>query len=179
MCRLCAEGDTGPRYDLWHVLFECPATCETDEMVAVHKACKSLVVPTLCETIAAAVERNGEGMSDTCNAGVSHADILAADDVRAALVGYDQWLIYTLLLALPFPVKVVRPDAASPISLCPPKRKRRGVVPEQNLRGMPDALPQLPDAQYRLHETMGRLFGCTVLSSDALRPSADLRYGAS
>jgi hypothetical protein len=179
-CRLCADGDTGPRYDLWHVLFECSKTCAIDEMVAVREACKAFV-PTLCAAIEAAVERNGESMSDTRNAGVSHGDILgAADDVRAALVGYNwdcvpgQWLIYTLLLALPFPAKVVRPDTVSPVWLCPPKRKRHGAVPDRNLRGMPDDVPQLPDAQYSLPEAVGRLFDCTVLASDALRPSADL-----
>jgi hypothetical protein len=85
-----------------------------------------------------------------------------------------QWLIYTLLLALPFPAKVVRPDSASPGWLCPPKRKRHGVVPDRNLRGMPDDVPQLPDAQYSLPEAVGRLFDCTILSGDALRTPADM-----
>ena len=179
-CRLCAPESAGPRYDLWHVLFECPETSATGEMVAVREACKAFV-PTLCAALEAAVERNGESMSDTRNAGVSHGDILgAADDVRAALVGYNwdcvpgQWLIYTLLLALPFPAKVVRPDTVSPVWLCPPKRKRHGVVPDRNLRGMPDDVPQLPDAQYSLPEAVGRLFDCTVLSGDALRTPADM-----
>jgi len=103
----------------------------------------------ICEATAAAVERNGEGMSDTRNAGVSNADgPLTTCGLRwfamtgtASVAVPGQWLIYTLLLALPFPAKIFCPDDASPIWLSPPKRKRRGVVPERNLLGMPDALP--------------------------------------
>ena len=107
-CRLCAADGAGPRYDLWHVLFDCPETSATGEIVAVREACKAFV-PTLCAAIEDAVERNGESMSDTRNAGVSHGDILdAACTVRNLVAGYNwdcvpgQWLIYTLLLALPF-----------------------------------------------------------------------------
>jgi len=82
--------------------------------------------------------------------------------------------VYTLLLALPFPAKVVRPDAVSPIWQCPPKRKWRGAVRDRNLRGMPDNVPQLPDVQYSLPEAVGRLFDCTILSGDALRTLADM-----
>ena len=66
--------------------------------------------------------RNGESMSNTSKAGVSLSDILdIAADVRAAVPGYDwacvpgRWLIYTLLLALPFPEVAVRPDAEQPV----------------------------------------------------------------
>ena len=52
-------------------------------------------------------------------------------------------------------------------------RKRKGVVPERDLRGMPAAEPVLPDAQYSLLEAVGRLFDCTILSRDALRPLTD------
>jgi hypothetical protein len=38
---------------------------------------------------------------------------------------------------------------------------------------MPDAVPQLPDAQYSLPCAVGRLYDRTILSSDALRPLAD------
>ena len=54
-----------------------------------------------------------------------------------------------------------------------PKRKRKGVVPERDLRGMPAAIPELPGAQYSLPEAVGRLFDRTILSRDALRPLAD------
>ena len=179
-CRLCAADGAGPRYDLWHVLFDCPETSATGEIVAVREACKAFV-PTLCAAIEDAVERNGESMSDTRNAGVSHGDILdAASTVRNLVAGNDwdcvpgQWLIYTLLLALPFPAKVVRPDAVSPIWQCPPKRKWRGAARDRNLRGMPDGVPHLPDAQYSLPEAVGRLFDCTILSGDALRTLADM-----
>ena len=61
----------------------------------------------------------------------------------------------------------------SPVWLCPPKRKQHGVVPNRNLRGMPDD----SDAQYSLPEAVGRLFDCTVLASDA--PCARMQtYGA-
>jgi hypothetical protein len=177
-CHLCADA-AAPRYDFWHVLFDCAATCEAAGMAEVRESCQSFI-PQLCEFIDAAVARNGESMSNTSHAGVSHSAILdATADVRAALVGYDwdcvpgRWLIYTLLLALPFPAVAVRPDAENPVWLCPPKRKRKGVVPERDLRGMPAAVPVLPDAQYSLPEAVGRLFDRTILSRDALRPLAD------
>ncbi len=56
------------------------------------------------------------------HAGVSHDAIREAVQlVRDAVPGYDwscmpgRWLTYTLLLALPFPAKVVRPDAPQPV----------------------------------------------------------------
>jgi hypothetical protein len=40
-----------------------------------------------------------------------------------------RWLVYMLLLALPFPApKVVRPDADCPVCFCKPKRRVKGVV---------------------------------------------------
>ena len=178
-CHLCQDA-SAPRYDLWHVLFECAATRDAAGIMAVRKSCVDFL-PQLCEAIETAVMHNAESMSNTQNAGVSHGDILnAASRVRAELDGYDwnctpgRWLIYTLLLALPFPEVAVRPDAQRPVWLCPPKRKYRGVVPERNLRGMPAVVPVLPDAQYALPEALGRLFDRTVLSRDALRPLADV-----
>ena len=127
-----------------------------------------------------AVVKNGEGLSNTNNAGVSHRDTLdAVQNVRETLSGYEwdcepgRWLIYTLLLALPFPAVAVRPDPDNPIWLCPPKWKRKGVVPPRNLHGMPARMPMLPDVQYLLPEAVGRLFDSTILSNDALRPLAD------
>jgi hypothetical protein len=71
-----------------------------------------------------------------------------------------------LLLALPFPAKVVRPDADCPVWFCKPKRRVKGVVPGLDLTGMPAELPDLP-------ELVGRLFDIVILSGDALRPLAD------
>ena len=177
-CHLCSDA-AASRYDFWHVLFECAATSNSIGMAEVRDACKSFL-PQLCELIEAAVSRNAESMSNTINAGVSHSDILdAIAKVRLALAMYNwdcipgRWLIYTLLLALPFPAVAVRPDAANPVWLCPPKRKRRGVEPERDLNGMPAVVPVLPDEQYSLPEAVGRLFDSTVLSRDALRPLAD------
>ena len=103
--------------------------------------------------------------------------------MRRASQGYQwdcipgKWLIYTLLLALPFPAVAVRPDPVNPIWRCEltGKRRVRGVVPKLDLRGMPESLPLLPAAQYSLPEAVGRLYDCTILSSDhdALRPLAD------
>ena len=42
-----------------------------------------------------------------------------------------------------------------------------------NLHGMPVVVPELPAEQYVLPEALGRLYDCTVLSSDSLRPLAD------
>jgi hypothetical protein len=39
---------------------------------------------------------------------------------------------------------------------------------------MPECVPQLPPEQYALPLAIGRLYDCTILSSDALRPLADL-----
>ena len=38
---------------------------------------------------------------------------------------------------------------------------------------MPTAVPDLPPEQYALPEALGRLYDCTILSSDSLRPLAD------
>ena len=84
-----------------------------------------------------------------------------------------KWLIYTLLLALPFPAVAVRPDPVNPIWRCKPSRRVKGVVPRLDLRDMPAVVPVLPDAQFSLPEAVGRLYDCTILSSNALRPLAD------
>jgi hypothetical protein len=178
-CRLCVKGKAGPRYDLWHVLFECPVTCDIADIVAVREACKAFL-PKLCDAIDDAVARNAESMSNTQNAGVSHSDISkAVEAVRSAAIDYQwdcipgKWLIYTLLLALPFPAVAVRPDPVNPIWRCDPSRRVKGTVPRPDLHGMPTAIPVLPDAQFLLPEAVGRLYDCTILSSDALRPLAD------
>ena len=78
-----------------------------------------------------------------------------------ACVGYDlkcdpgRWLVCTLLLALPFSERVVRPDAVHPVWLCKPKRRVKGVQQERDLTGMPTAVPALPDEQYLLPELVG------------------------
>ena len=55
-------------------------------------------------------------MSDTRKAGVSHDDIIdAIANVCSGITGYlwdstpGRWLMYTLLLAMPFPAVAVRP----------------------------------------------------------------------
>ena len=120
-------------------------------------------------------------MSDTRAAGVSHEDIVAAvARVRDATRGYNwncipgQWLMYTLLLALPFPASVVRPDAQNPVWLCPPKRRVQGVQRDRDLSSMAVLpLPVLPDAEFSLPELVGKMYDCTILPGDALRPLAD------
>ena len=178
-CRLCDLSDGGPRYDLWHVLFDCPKTSTLASVVAVRDACQAFVLQ-LCDFVTVAVGCNGDSMSNTERSGVSHSDIYDAElRVRDAAPGYlwdcvpGRWLVYTLLLALPFSERVVRPNAPDPVWLCPPKRKRGGVVPERDLHGMPVVVPELPAEQYVLPEALGRLYDCTVLSSDSLRPLAD------
>jgi hypothetical protein len=149
-------------------------------MVAVREACKSFI-PTICDALDAAVERNAASMSNTRNAGISHDDISdAVCSVRAILMqGYEwdcvpgKWLIYTMLLALPFSAKFVCPDTEKPVWVRPPARRMKGVVPVPNLRGMPESVPQLPAEQYALPLAVGHLCDCTILSSDALRPLAD------
>ena len=88
----------------------------------------------LCDTIEEAVRWNSESMSNTENAGVD-----AVDRVRGAVAGYEwecdpgRWLMYTLLLALPFSERVVRPDAVHPVWLCKPKSRVKGVQRERDL----------------------------------------------
>jgi hypothetical protein len=102
------------------------------------------------------VSANAENMSNTAHAGVDHDAIRDAVQAAKALVhGYNwdcepgRWLIYRLLLALPYPAKVVMPPLQGSTS------------------------PVLPAAQYSLPLAMGRVFDATVLSNDALRPLAD------
>jgi hypothetical protein len=124
-----------------------------------------------------AIEINERSMSDTRNAGVSHDDILdAIASVRNGIAGYfwdstpGRWLIYTLLLAMPFPAVAVRPDPRPGMAVWQraPSRRR-----EMDLRDMPILLPEIPDDHYRLPELVGHLFDVTVLSRDVLRPLAD------
>jgi hypothetical protein len=178
-CHLCDDRDDGPNLDLWHALFECASTSQHDDILAVRESCADFLL-RLCSTIESAVHWNADSMSDTRAAGVSHEDIIeAVARVRDAAPGYDwncvpgQWLMYTLLLALPFPARVVRPAAQNPVWLCKPKRKVKGVQQERDLSGMPVLLPVLPDTHYSLPELVGHMYDCTILSGDAMRPVAD------
>jgi hypothetical protein len=76
-CHLCDDGDDGPGYDLWHVLFEFTATSTHPDITAVCESCISFL-PRLSDAIEEAVRFNGTSMSDTEHAGVSHNDIIAA-----------------------------------------------------------------------------------------------------
>jgi hypothetical protein len=76
---LCDDGDCGPGYDLWHVLFECSATSEHPEIVAVFRSCVDFVPQlAVCDSIQNAVQLNGASMSNTEHAGVSQKDIVNA-----------------------------------------------------------------------------------------------------
>ena len=179
-CHLCTDSDDGPHYDLWHVLFECMATRDLADITAVREKCIGFV-STLCDKIEKAVEANAESMSNTRNAGVSHENIATAiaavrEELARTEFPWDstpgRWLIYTILLAMPFPAVAVRPDTRPGMAIwrraASATRKK---VP--NLHDMPIALPQLPDDQYRLPELVGRLFDVTILSRDVLRPLAN------
>ena len=153
-CHLCCNDDSGPGYDLWHVLFECPATVNRDEIVRLRRECQGYAVK-LCDRIAAAVATNAQSLSSTADAGVNHEAIDAAvADAKALARDYNwdcmpgRWLTYCLLLAMPFAEKVVAPPAGS-------------------------ASPVLSAEQLSLPKAMGRVFDATVLSNDALRPLAD------
>ena len=179
-CHLCCDDEDGPSYDLWHVLFECPATSQSSDVVTVRQSCAEFLL-WLCDAIENAVRWNSESMSDTRAAGVSHEQIFATvQRVRDAAPGYDwncvpgHWLVYTLLLALPFPACVVRPDAQNPVWHCKQKRRVKGVQHERDLSGRPDLpLPELPDAQFSLPELVGQMFDSVILPGDAMRPVAD------
>jgi hypothetical protein len=89
-------------------------------------------------------------MSNTAHA---EAILAAVQLVRDAVPGYDwdcipgYWQTYTLLLALPFPAKVVRPDPLQPVWLGL-KRLVRAAVPAHDLSGMPTVVLALSDSQY-------------------------------
>jgi hypothetical protein len=174
-----ADHLNGPKYDLWHVLFECSATYQIAEIIAVREACKNFATK-ICDAIADATLNNGMSLSNTRNAGIAHRAISAAVcRVKEVLnAGYEwdclpgKWLVYTILLAIPFPMKVVRPDSQQPIWIRP-MRKRNGVALQPELCGKPVEVPVLSDANYALPDALGRLFDATVLSNDALRPLAD------
>ena len=153
-CHLCCEGDDGPGYDLWHVLFDCPATINHPAMVGLRRSCQSYV-GKLCKLIRSAAEANSSSMSNTENSGVNHRFIQsAALDVERLANRYDwdcvpgRWTMYCIVLAMPFPAKVVVPPPGS-------------------------ASPALPEEQYSLPRALGHLFDVTKLSSDSLRPLAD------
>ena len=153
-CHLCCEDESGPGYDLWHVLFECRATMNNPAIVGVRRECQNYVMK-LCDHIVSAVDHNAEGMSSTEHASVSHDAIRSAvQSVRGLAKGYNwdctpgRWLTYCLLLAMPYSEKVVTPPQGS-------------------------ASPALPNAQYSLPCAVGRVFDATILSNDALRPLAD------
>ena len=176
-CHLCVDSDDGPPYDLWHVLFECRATQDTACVIAVRESCKALL-PQICDKIDEAVRKNEKSINNTANAGVSHVAIRdAIKAVRCVLPTYPwegipaKWLMYTLLMVVPFPAVAVRPDATCSLwrHAC-----RKGRKSEPDLRDMPLMLPEIPDTQYLLPELVGRLFDVTVLSRDSLRPLAGL-----
>jgi hypothetical protein len=174
-CHLCVDEDDGPQYDIWHILFECKATQDVPDVGTVRETCRAFL-PQLCDKIAEAVQNNARSINNTVHAGVSHAAINEAlEAVRNEIPLYHwdgtpgKWLIYTLLLAIPFPAKVVRPDPARPVWMRPISANRKSTP---DLRDMPLQLPDIPDLQYRLPELVGRLFDATVLSRDSLRPLA-------
>jgi hypothetical protein len=57
-CHLCCEDDSGPGYDLWHVLFECPATTSNPVIVGQRRAIQSYVTD-LCDHVVKATQENG------------------------------------------------------------------------------------------------------------------------
>ena len=179
-CHLCDIGDDGPGLDLWHALFECDVTRDHATFVTTRNRCMELL-PLLCDAIEEAVSVNGDSMNDSRSAGVDHVAITdAAAAVRAAAPSYDwnclpgQWLVYMLLLAMPYPERVVRPDIGAPVWLCKPKRRSKGVARERDLTGMPQPPVPVVDAEsFSLPLLVGRLFDCTVLPNNALRRVAD------
>ena len=55
-CHLCDESDDGPGYDLWHVLFECPATSTHPDVVAICDSSVSFLLRLSgCDAIEEAV----------------------------------------------------------------------------------------------------------------------------
>jgi hypothetical protein len=123
-------------------------------MARVRRECQRLVTD-ISNRFQVATANNAASKARTAHAGIDHAAIGdAATNVIRIVQTYDwnclpgQWLMYCMLLALPFIEKVV----------CPP---------------IGSQLPTLPASQYSLPLAVGKLFDATVLSRDALRPLAD------
>ncbi len=116
MCKAAERPAVG--YDLFHVLFECPATVHLPQVAAVVARCRAFV-SQIADCLEAAWQHNAAVWANNAQqAGASLAAAQAAIvQVRALLPGYDwgwlpgQWLTYLVLLALTFPAKVVKPDA--------------------------------------------------------------------
>jgi len=156
-CHLCCNHMNGPGYDLWHVLFECSATVHDLRMIQLRGMIQDGFLGEICGLIEAATMSNGDSLADTREAGIDHQDIItAAFSVRLNMRDYNwdcmpgKWLQYMLLLALPFPAKVVAPP-----------------------RHTDSALTNASQEQLRLPLAVGKLFDATVLTSDSLRPLAD------
>jgi hypothetical protein len=105
--------------------------------------------------------------------------------VKDAAPAYDwdctpgRWLLYTILLAIPFPAKVVRPDTAAPIWINPKPPTPRFKHVGGTVTGAPKP-PRLPvidttvsAEQFQLPLLTGKLFDLTVLPPDACRDLAD------
>ena len=93
----------------------------TDNLLPVPLAV-GISLTQLCDKIAEAAQNNARSINNTIHAGISHAAINdALEAVRSEIPLYHwddtagKWLIYTLLLAIPFPAKVVRSDPARPV----------------------------------------------------------------
>ena len=117
-------------------------------------------------------------MSNTEHAGVSHQDIFTAiARVRGAVPAYNwkcvpgQWLSYTLLLALPFSAKVVRPDTVSPIWFCKPKRNVRGIQRRGVMGGSKKGSSPTPrQSRFAAHPLTPRVQG--IVTPTRSRPAA-------
>ena len=106
-------------------------------MVDIRKSYDNFL-PKLCDAIEAAVEKNGEGMSNTSNAGVSHGAILdAVWNVREALRAYGWecepgwWLIYTLLLHYRSLLLLYGRTPETQCGSAPPSVSERGLHPRE------------------------------------------------
>jgi hypothetical protein len=181
-CHLCDIGDDGPGLDLWHALFECDVTRDHPTFVTVRGRCQELL-PQLCDEIEEAVAANADSMNDSRNAGVDHVAITdAATAVRAAAPAYHwdclpgQWLMYMLLLAMPYPAHVVHPDAGAPVWLCKPKRRWKGAARERDLTGMPQPgdIPAL-DALQQASRSRILLVGSLIALCFQITPFAELQ----
>ena len=89
LCQACTAAAEGSRYDLWHVLFECPKTRDTLAIADVRNSCRAFV-PQLGYAIEMAVDLNAKSVGDLRNAGV-HSATCDRGSCRGC-AGCDYWL---------------------------------------------------------------------------------------
>jgi hypothetical protein len=173
---------------MWHLLFECDRTRDHAVVARIKQRARAMVI-RICDLVLEARNYNQLQMNNIADTGYVDNIDAAVSDVRRIAQNYywectpGRWLIYVILLGLPFSKSVVRPPAAGYINPTPTPKPRTAAqqaalrvrVRQPRRPPITDvdpvlALPQLTDAQFSLPEAFGALMDTTTLPNNALRP---------